>query len=173
MVTLTDSKTTNVESKQVLSLADYDCTYIVNTFGDMMYKLATSQLNNCSDAYDVVQDVLLKIHTKKPVWNTPEHVKAWLIRAVINKCRDYNKSFANTKMVKLEDAYTIAHSDPDYDLQEALMNLPEKYRVVLYLHYYEGYKISEISTIINVGESGIKKRLVKGREMIKNHYLLS
>ncbi|MCL1789485.1 MAG: RNA polymerase sigma factor [Oscillospiraceae bacterium] len=170
MVSLAMEKQKQFKSvKDVGITVDFDTDYIVNTFSDMMYKLAVAQLNNCSDAYDVVQDVLLKIHIKNPVWNTSDHVKAWLIRAVINRCRDYNKNVNNANSVKLEDIYGIETENEDFELQEALANLPEKHRVTLYLHYYEGYQIKEISKILKVGESGIKKRLVKGREMLKNY----
>jgi RNA polymerase sigma-70 factor (ECF subfamily) len=110
---------------------------------------------------------MLKIHAIEPKWNDEEHLKAWLIRATINKCRDYNKGFWNKRAVALDEAFHIAKSAPDFELQSALSSLPEKYKMTLYLHYYEGYKISEIAKILKVGESGIKKRLVKGREMLK------
>ena len=148
-----------------ITLAEYDTAYIVNEFGDMMYKLAMAQVNNKSDAYDAVQDVMLKIHIKKPVWNTPEHVKAWLIRATINRCRDYNRK--NKHSVELCYVYDMAQDSPNYELQEALANLKQKYKEVLYLHYYEGYKIREIANILKVGESAVKKRLVQGRELLR------
>ena len=148
----------------------FTIAYIVNTYGDMLYKLAMSQLNNASDAYDAVQDVMLKIHTSPPACvygNDSEHVKAWLLRAVINRCRDYNRTAKCHETVELCEIYGYSREEGDYDLQEALANLPQKYRETLYLHYYEGYKISEIAKILKCGESGIKKRLVKGREMLR------
>jgi RNA polymerase sigma-70 factor (ECF subfamily) len=145
----------------------YSVEYIVESYGNMLYKLAAAQLNNKSDAYDALQDVMLKIHAIKPEWNSEEHLKAWLIRAVTNKCRDYNKSVWNRRTSALDEAFHISKSDPDFELQSAVSLLPVKYKVTLYLHYYEGYKISEIAKILKVGESGIKKRLVKGREMLK------
>lgn len=148
---------------------EYTVEYIVEGYGNMLYKLASAQLNNKSDAYDAVQDVMLKIHAVKPHWNDDEHLKAWLLRAVINKCRDYNKSYWNRRTTALDEAFGVSVADPDFELQNAVANLPDKYRLTLYLHYYEGYKINEISKILNVGESGIKKRLVKGREMLRNH----
>jgi len=147
-------------------MAEFDTTFIVNTFGDMLYKLAAAQINNKSDAFDAVQDVLLKCHVKKPKFSSPEHAKAWLIRVLINKCRDYNRK----ERIQVFCEFEVPQSAPDYDLQEALANLPQKYKAVLYLHYYEGYKIKEIAEILRVGESGIKKRLVKGREMLKGLY---
>lgn len=147
----------------------YSVEYIVENYGDMLYKLASAQLSNKADGYDALQDVMLKIHAMKPDWNDENHLKAWLIRAVINKCRDYNKSAWNRKTAPLDEAFYITRSDPDFELQEALSRLPQKYKATLYLHYYEGYKIHEIAKILNVGESGIKKRLVKGREMLKSY----
>jgi RNA polymerase sigma-70 factor (ECF subfamily) len=150
------------------AVEEYGAEYIVGEYGDMMYKLATAYLNNRSDAFDAVQDVLLAVHVKKPVWNDRDHVKPWIIRAVINKCRDYNKNPWNKNSVNLSEAYGVSADDADYGLQETLANLPRQYRIPLYLHYYEGYKIKEIAEILKVGESGVKKRLVKGREMLKN-----
>ena len=153
---------------QVQVQAQFDATYIVNTYGDMLYKLAVSQLNNKSDALDAVQDVLLKIHIKNPSWRTQEHLKAWVIRAVINRCRDYNRKRQTQNAVELHEVYGVSQDSEHYELGQALANLPQKYRVTLYLHYYEGYKINEIAKLLKVGESGIKKRLVKGREMLKD-----
>jgi RNA polymerase sigma-70 factor (ECF subfamily) len=152
-----------------MGLMSLDVQYIVENYGNMLYKLACSQLNNKSDAYDALQDVMLKIHAVKPKWNDEEHMKAWLLRAVINKCRDYNKSAWNRKTTALDEAFGVSAADPDYELQSAVMALPEKYRLTLYLFYYEGYKIKEIAEILKVGESGIKKRLVTGREMLKSY----
>jgi len=143
--------------------------YIVENYGNMLYKLAAAQLNNKSDAYDALQDVMLKIHAEKTEWKDETHLKAWLIRAVINKCRDYNKSRWNKKTVALDTAFGLSRTDPDFELQNALAKLPEKLKVTLYLHYYEGYKVNEIAKMLKVGESGIKKRLVKGREMLKSY----
>ncbi|MCL1824067.1 MAG: sigma-70 family RNA polymerase sigma factor [Oscillospiraceae bacterium] len=146
---------------------EFTAEFIVESYGNMLYKLAAAQLNNKSDAYDALQDVMLKILELNPEWNDEEHLKAWLIRAVINKCRDYNKSFWNKKTVAIDEAFGFSNQAPDFELQNALSKLPEKYKMTLYLHYYEGYKIYEIAKILKVGESGIKKRLVKGREMLK------
>ena len=148
---------------------DYSVEYIVETYGDMLYKLACAQLSNKSDGYDALQEVMLKIHASEQKWNDENHLKAWLIRAVINKCRDYNKSAWNRKTAPLDEAFYIQRSDPDFELQTALSQLPDKYKTTLYLHYYEGYKINEIAVILKVGESGIKKRLVKGREMLRKY----
>jgi len=145
---------------------EYSIDFIVREYADMLYKLAAAHLGNRSDAFDAVQDVMLKIHVKKPRWNSVEHLKAWLIRAIVNRCRDYNR---RTRTVDLSEAYGVSANDSDYDLQNAAANLPQKYKTVLYLHYYSGYKISEIAKILKVGESGVKKRLVKGREMLKNY----
>jgi RNA polymerase sigma-70 factor (ECF subfamily) len=148
---------------------EYSVEFIVETYGNMLYKLAAAQINNKSDAYDALQDVMLKIHAVKPNWNDEEHLKAWLIRAVINKCRDYNKSTWNKRTFALDEAFHISKNDPDFELQSAVAKLPQKYKLTLYLHYYEGYKIHEIAKILKVGESGIKKRLVKGREMLRSY----
>jgi len=149
-----------------MDYTEYSIDHIVEVYGNMLYKLAAAQLNSKEDAYDAVQDVMLKIHVKNPRWESSEHLKAWLIRAVVNRCRDYNR---RAKTVELSEVYGVPASDPDYALQNALANLPQKYKSALYLHYYEGYKIREIAKILKVGESGIKKRLVKGREMLKEY----
>ena len=158
---------TIVSTAETIAPAEFSIEYIVERYGNMLYKLAAAQLNNKSDAYDALQDVMLKIHAVSQKWNDEEHLKAWLIRAVINKCRDYNKSSWNKKAVRLEEAFLYSRNEPDFELQNAVARLPEKYKTTLYLHYYEGYKISEIALILKVGESGIKKRLVKAREMLK------
>ncbi|MCL2755206.1 MAG: RNA polymerase sigma factor [Oscillospiraceae bacterium] len=153
-----------------------DLEKIVNTYGDMMYKLASAQLSGAcrNDAFDVVQDVFLKLHVKPLVVKTPDHLKAWLIRAVINRCRDYDRASRRRESISFtefaeNEAGGFCDDRDSRELQELIDSLEPKYRAVLYLHYYEGYKIAEISKMLGVGESGIKKRLVKAREKLKDY----
>lgn len=95
---------------------------------------------------------------------------AWLIRVTINKAKNINMSFWRRAGIPLEDYMeTLTFETPEAeDLFEEVMKLPEKYRIVIHLFYYEDYSIREIAQIINATESNVKVRLTRGRRLLRN-----
>lgn len=96
-------------------------------------------------------------------------IKKWLIRVATNNCKDYFKSFWKSKVIITD--YNNMHSnykkDNSIELTEFLYKLDKKYRIPIYLYYYEGYKIEEIASILKENISTIKMRMKKAKEMIK------
>ncbi len=141
---------------------------IVNKYSDMVYRLALTRCTNYDTAEDVFQDVFLKISEKQPKFKDQEHEKAWIIRVTINMTKNLNKSAWNRKIVELDD--NIA-SDSNYadenNVFDEVMRLPQDYRTVIYLFYYEGYKVSEISKMLETSEGTIKTWLSRAREQLK------
>ena len=119
-------------------------------------------------AEDVFQDVFLKISEKQPKFKDQEHEKAWIIRVTINMTKNMNKSAWNRKIVELDE--NIA-SDNNYadenNVFDEVMRLPQDYRTVIYLFYYEGYKVNEISKMLETSEGTIKTWLSRAREQLK------
>ena len=130
---------------------------IVNKYSDMVYRLALTRCTNYDMAEDVFQDVFLKISEKQPKFKDQEHEKAWIIRVTINMTKNMNKSAWNRKIVELDE--NIA-SDNNYadenNVFDEVMRLPQDYRTVIYLFYYEGYKVNEISKMLETSEGTIK-----------------
>ena len=137
----------------------------VENYSDAMLNAAYSILKSTADAEDVVQEAFLKYIRKKPVFNSDEHEKAWLIRVTINCSKNLlNSSFLkNTTEMKEDIAFETKER---HDIYYAVQDLPIKYRTIIYLFYYEGYKINEISKILKMNENTIKARL-RGKEKAK------
>ena len=142
---------------------------IIKQYQDSLFSLAFSICKNAADADDVVQDTFIKYHTKDIDFETPEHVKAWLIRVCVNRSKDVVTSFWRRNKESLEDYMSsLEFEEPgDSELFQAVIGLPEKYRVVIHLYYYEEYSTKEIADILKSSEGTIKSRLSRGRMLLK------
>ena len=136
-------------------------------------RVAYTMVKNRADAEDIAQETLLRLLLYCPKFKNAEHEKAWIIRTVINLCKDLLKIKWHTSTVGMESVPkegkpywygTAADSD---ETLEAVLELPERYRNCLYLFYYEDYSIREISGILQVQETTVKTHLKRGREALK------
>ena len=139
--------------------------YIVNTYGDMLYRVAYQYTRNRSEAEDITQDVFVAMLKKLP-FKSEEHLKAWLIRVAINKSINYLKS-SRKKVLSLDENIDVATEHRDRAEIEELQELPEFDRNVIYLYYYEGYSIKEIAKITGKSANSINIRLFRAREKLK------
>ncbi len=135
-----------------------------------LFVTAFNICKNAEDAKDVVQDTFIAYMTSNQKFNDEGHIRAWLFRVAINKAKDFNKSFWKRNRMPLEDYMETLpfETKEDSSLFEAVLNLPEKYRVVIHLFYYEDMSIKEISSVMRISESNIKVRLSRGRKLLKN-----
>ena len=138
---------------------------------DTVYRVCLSLTGNPNDAQDAAQAVFLKLLEQRRVFESAEHERAWLIRVARNHCLDLRRYWKRRQTVGLEqlEYYTIAehwdHEQRETFLQ--LLELPPKHRLILYLHYYEGYSIKEIGQILRCGENTVKSRLHAARKRLK------
>ena len=138
-------------------------------YGDRVFSAAFSICRNREDADDVVQDTFLRYHIKNLQYMDETHLKAWLLRVAINRAKDITVAFWRRNRVSWE-AYMeeLEFTQPeDRSLFRAVMALPEKYRLVLHLYYYEECSIREIASLLHTGEGTIKSRLSRGRTLLK------
>ena len=143
---------------------------IFQKYGEMMYKLCIVMLKKTYDAEDTVQDALIKYMLKKPLFETYEHEKAWLIRVTINLCKDKLRFYKQHPYINIETIKTTYPEDSiDSQIFDVLLELPSKYKTVLFLYYVEGYKFFKISKILKITESTVKKRLERGRNLLKKN----
>ena len=140
---------------------------IVRKYADLVYRVALTMLKNKDDAEDIFQEVFMKICTENMSFMSEEHEKAWLIRVTKNKCLDFLKRSCNKNKEELDENLVKEESNNNQYVVDEVMKLPEKYRIIIYLFYFEGYKITEISQILEINESTIKSQLVKARELLK------
>lgn len=148
-----------------------DFTQVIEKYSDNIYRIALVHTRNEADAKDIVQDTFLKYVTRIKQGNpfeSEEHEKAWLIRVTINKCTDLNRSWIS-KSSELSDDIISANdfiSDSD-DVLNAVNRLPENYKNVIHLFYFEEYSINEISNILDMKINTVKTHLSRGRNMLR------
>lgn len=142
----------------------------IEKYADMVRRICVVHLKNYHDAEDVFQDVFLKYILYEKPFESDVHEKAWLIRVTINACKDNLKSFFKKKVTSIyelvqEPSYI---DETSFDTLEAVLQLPQKYRNVIYLFYFEGYTAVEISGILGRKENTIYTWLSRGREQLKS-----
>ena len=144
-------------------------TAAVQRHQNMVYRIALHYFASPPDAEDTVQEVFLRLYTYQGDFGSDEHLRRWLIRVTVNACKDLLKSPWRRRRVSLE---TVAEQPVfDHPVQEELyrvvMALPEKYRTVLDLFYYEELSVREIARILDVGVSAVTTRLSRARDILK------
>lgn len=130
---------------------------------------ALCYVRNTSDAEDITQEAFFKLYTYKGSFENDEHVKAWLLRCAINLSKDLLRSFWYRCTDPLESIGEKVHYDTSEGggLPEIMNKLNPKTRLVLSLHYYEGYSASEIAQIMRTSENSVLHRLSRGRKQLK------
>lgn len=153
---------------------------VMEFYMPMVYRIAFSRLGSAHDAEDITQDVFLKYYKADITYNDEEHRKAWLIRCAINCTKTlatsawFRHRASDEGLENMEEAGTIPGSDGDIEKIEqknavvsAVMRLPEKYRTVIHLFYYEDMSVAQISAATGIRETTVKSQLSRAREMLK------
>lgn len=156
--------------QQLVWSNELDIERIVDKYGNMLFRMCLVILCNENDAEDVVQDTFITYLTKSPPFNDSEHEKAWLITIATNRCKNMRRYNIIRKHMDINDLQLYCKDDENYGLIEHLMRLPNKHKIVLLLYYVEGYKVDEIAKILGIITSAVKKRLQRGRELIREKY---
>lgn len=136
-----------------------------------VYSVALCCCKNPDDAYDIAQDVFLKLYTCGATFSGDDHAKAWLLRCALNRSRDYVRSHWYKFSQPLEAAADkLSYTDGGYEGYELLpliMKLKKNDRTALYLYYYEEYTVSEITQMLGISEQALRSRLRRGRDRLK------
>ncbi|MFS0782013.1 RNA polymerase sigma factor [Bacillus sp. 1P06AnD] len=136
-----------------------------------MYRLAYSYVKNKEDALDIVQDSIQKAIVAIQNKKRPEYVKSWLYRIVVNTSIDFLRK---QKRVDVVDDDTLQSYSPgtkdtyeNIDLENAMAELPEKYRIIVILKFFEDLKLEEIASVLDINQNTIKTRLYKALRMLR------
>lgn len=142
---------------------------LMDRYKDNLFAVAFNVCKNAADADDVVQDTFVQYHTQNRQFESEQHIKAWLIRVAINRSINVTRSLWRRNSLPLEDYMeSLPFEAPeDSTLFAQVMALPEKYRVVIHLFYYEDYPVKDIAGILKVSENNVKVRLSRGRALLK------
>lgn len=141
----------------------------INQYGDMIRRICMVQLKNYADTEDIFQTVFMKYLQSHKKFDHEEHEKAWFIRVTLNACRDLLKSFYRKNTVSIEDLLPLESeiTETQLNVLEALCSLPAKYRDVIYLHYYEGYALTDVAKLLKKKQNTVYSLAARGREMLK------
>ncbi len=154
-----------------ISARPADCIEsIMDTYGNMLFRLCLITLGNASDAEDAVQETMIKYLQRAPKFENAEHEKAWLLTVASNKCKDILRFKNRHPMVNIDELNMLTKDSSDSGILDALMTIPDKYRMVLTLYYVEEYSINDIAKVIGRTSSAVKMRLQKGRKLLAEAY---
>lgn len=157
------------------AMEEQEAIRLVERYSDMILRLSLNYLKSRQEAEDVCQNVFLKYISANIVFQSEEHEKAWMIRTAINACKDILKSAYHKRMVVTEEVRNCAAQDEDafWEVREAVFALPVKYRIVIYLYYFEGYSTKEIAEMLGKTQNAVSLGLSRGRrklrEMLENN----
>ncbi len=152
---------------------DFQAKRLVELYADMILRISYQYLKQTCDAEDICQTVFLKYLTGNPVFESIEHEKAWIIRTTINTCKDHLRNAFFRRTVAMDAAASVAAPPvPDSQILDAVNTLPEKYRISIYLYYYEEYSAGEIAAVLGKSEVTVHQYLSRGRRKLRA-YLLS
>lgn len=146
---------------------------LYNLYSNDVLRLAFSFTKNICEAEDISQLVFIKLFKELKKDNNKEYGKKWLLKVTANECKN-NFKIAWKRKIVLQDEFnhndiTLNETLKNDKLSNTLLKLSSKYRNVIYLYYYEGYKIDEISEILNLKQSNIKSLLSRGRKKLKEY----
>jgi len=139
----------------------------VDKYSTSVFRCAYTYCNNRQDAEDIMQEVFIKYLTKKPVFADEAHEKAWFLRVTINLSKNYVKSFWHRKTEGISDEIAYMPEE-SREIWELVQKLPEKYRIVIELHYWEGYTIREIAEILKKNASTVGTQLERAKNMLRD-----
>ena len=142
---------------------------LIERYRHNLFAAAFQICKNQEDAEDVVQETFIQYHITKKEFDSEEHIRAWLLRVAMNKAKNVNLTFWRRNRQSLEDYIeTLTFETREAgELFETVLSLPEKYRIVIHLFYYEEYSVQEIAKVLSLSESNVKVRLSRGRKLLK------
>lgn len=148
---------------------------ILELYGDMVYKIALSQMKNKEDAEDIFQEVFLHYINCDKRFVSAEHEKAYLITMTVNSCKKQFRSawfrhradYTEITEAGMASVAAVDEEAEHEEVYEAVLKLPPKYRLVIHLFYYEEMSVTEISSSLHRKESTVKSQLMRGRKMLK------
>lgn len=143
---------------------------IFHKFKNDIYRLTFSYTKNFSDSEDITQNVFIKLYRHSDILDLKElEIKKWLVRVAINECKSLFNSVWNKKisLLKQDDENKLVYHVKDNEVLLEILKLPKKYRIIVYLYYYENYKIKDISNILKISETNIQTILYRARKKLK------
>ncbi|MCD8396581.1 MAG: sigma-70 family RNA polymerase sigma factor [Lachnospiraceae bacterium] len=139
--------------------------------GISLYKIAKAILKNDDDAADAMQETALVCWEKLGTLKKDDFFKTWMTKIHINNCNQiYRERQHLLPEEEIPEASAWENGFEHAEWGDFLNRLDEKYRIVIILHYIEGFRAKEISQILDISESAVYVRLTRAREMMRQQY---
>lgn len=150
-----------------------DFTQAVQAYGDTVFRVAYHALGSREDGEDVMQTVFLRLFERSKGFESQDHLKHWLLRVAVNESRKVLRAFWRRTSVPLDDWPELAAPDGGEraDLFRAVMALEPKYRVSVYLYYYEGLTVAEVAAAMRANPSTVQTWLLRARARLRGELL--
>lgn len=154
-----------------MKISEKQFDYVYNEYAKELYNIAYGYTRNRDDSIDIMQNAYVVLLESNKKFESNEHIKYFLIRVIINESLDLLKSANKKKVIRNNDFVVnfpeTKKEELPYDLSEIVNTLPEKYKTIIILHYYDDMKIKDISNVLKISEPAVKKRLERARNLIK------
>lgn len=149
--------------------SDREVEQAMSRQADTVRRLCMLHLKNHADTEDIFQTVFLKYALCDAAFESQAHENAWFVRVTLNACRDLLKSFFRSRTVSLDTLLDFPQEirEEHREVLEEVLSLPEKYRIPIYLHYYEGYTAPEIGDLLKKNVNTVYTLLNRGKSMLK------
>ena len=145
--------------------------FVYKEYAKELLQIAYGYTKNKEDSIDIMQNAYIAVLESNKRFESNEHIKYFLIRVTINESINFVKSYSKKKVLCNNDIImNIPETKKDelpYDISEIVNILPEKYKTIIVLYYYDGMKIKDISKVLKMKESAVKKRLERARNLVK------
>ena len=136
-------------------------------FAKPVYGVCLLYLKNKEDAEEAVTESFIRLMESNKDFENDDHAKAYLMKTSVNICKNILKSAWRRNVVHDEDIMAYMTTEEEKGIMEDVLLLPPKYRIIIYMHYYQGYKAQEIADILNISLSAVLSRLSRGRGKLK------
>lgn len=154
-----------------MKISEKQFDYAYKEFAKELLYIAYGYTRNKEDSIDIMQNAYVALLESNITFESNEHIKYFLIRVTINESINFVKSYSHRKVIRNNDFVInfpeTKKEELPYDLSEIVNILPEKYKTIIVLHYYDDMKIKDISSVLKISEPAVKKRLERARNLLK------
>lgn len=148
--------------------SDEEFSALAEKYMDNIFRLALNYMRSRTEADDITQNVLIKLYRTEKKFQSDDHLRYWLVRVTVNECKRALVS-PWRRMESIEELREgfVFPEEGSRELFDAVMALPKKYRVPIYLYYYEDYSTEEIGQILKMPSATVRTHLRRGRQQLK------
>lgn len=148
-------------------MTDSEFIKVYQKYRNNVYSVIYHYVRNEADAADLQQEVFMKLYSYDKAFDSDEHQKAWLLRVAINISKNHLRSAGRVTYTALDETIPSPSKEEHGEVFEAVLSLPEKYRIPIHLFYYEEYSVRQIAQLLGMMEATVKTRLNRGRTLLK------